>query len=139
MAALRHHPQHLDLLILTQTDRTRRVIAGSATTHRILAELKFRVGVDDFLIKPHDYVFIMPVSIVLSDEDYAGKNDAIRVRVRVMGPRAGTRGAAAEVGGEDEGGEKYKEAKGDSDGVAEADVVDIGGSGGDGGGGRGHG
>ncbi|KAI4355129.1 hypothetical protein L6164_003931 [Bauhinia variegata] len=140
MAALRHHPQHLGLLILTQTDRTRRIIAGSTTTHRILAKLKPGVGVDDNLIKPHDNVFVVPF-IVLGDEDYAGKNDAIRVRVSirvlVRGSGAVARGATAEVGGEYEGGEKYEETQGDGDGVAKADVGDIGGGGG--GGGRGHG
>ncbi|KAF7801274.1 RING-H2 finger protein ATL67 [Senna tora] len=54
MAALRHHPQHLRLSVLTQTDRTGRAIpASSSSRHSLLTELKFGIGIDNTLVQPY--------------------------------------------------------------------------------------
>lgn len=147
MVTLGHHPQHLRLPILTQTDRASRIVTGGGTTCRILTELKPRVRVYHVLVKTNSNIFIIKlvIFIVLGHEYHPRKNDSVRVgvRIRIRSPGAAAWGAAAEVGGEYESREKDKEAESDEDGVAKAEageVVCVGcGGGGGGGGGRRHG
>ncbi|CAN1782158.1 hypothetical protein LINPERHAP1_LOCUS15683 [Linum perenne] len=112
MTTLRHHPHHLQILVLAQTDRAHRVHATTITSESgrggdVLGES--RVRVDHRRIKPNSGGGILPIAcivvIVLHDEDDSGEDDIIGRR------RSGSDGgaaavAAADVGGEEDGGEE---------------------------------
>lgn len=77
-----------------------------------------RVGIDDRRIEPDDCVLVVSI-FVFGDEDYAGENDAVGgVRVRALvvllrllaAARASAGSTAADVGGEEYGGEEHEEA-----------------------------
>ncbi|GMQ06844.1 hypothetical protein CsSME_00051278 [Camellia sinensis var. sinensis] len=112
-------PQHLSISILTQVDRTHRIVDSTTS---ILREWKPRVRIDDRLIEPYDGVIVVFV-VVFNDEDYAGEDDAVvgrscgggggGARVKVLVAATMTE---ADVGDEEEGGEEDKEAEGDGDG-----------------------
>lgn len=137
VTALRHHPQHLGVLILTKTDRTR----GLLSARHVSGVGKLGVGVNNDLVEPNDGVFVevaaavVVVVIVLGDENDSGQNHAFGIRVRVSGERrrgvvvvvVARRGgaAAADVGGEEENGEEDEEAEGDGDWVAEAQIGEV--------------
>lgn len=133
VTTLWHHPHHLRFLVLTQADRTRRVINIPTT----FAVREFRVRVDDTLVKPNDQVLIITlfVIVVLSYEDYARENNTLAwIVVRIVGVvlvlvlvlrAAKARDATAKVRGEEQGGEEDEKAKSDGDGVAEAEVCEV--------------
>lgn len=128
MATLRHHPQHLRILVLTQTYRTGRVLPGG-----VPVKLEPRIGVNDVLIETHRNGLLV---FIFGHEDDTWQDDTIRVGSVVGGVVVAVAiavavGAAAEVGGEDEGGEEDEESEGNGYGVAKAKVVGevIGGGG----------
>lgn len=130
MPALGHHPQHLEFAVVAEADGTRR---GVAAAH-VLGEGELGVGVDDVLVEPNDGVLIVVfwvLDVVLRNEDDSGENYAVG-GVGVLGLGllvllgalvAGD--AAADVGGEEEGGEKDEKAEGDGYGVAEAEGSEV--------------
>lgn len=125
MAALRHHPQHLRILVLAQTNGARGVIAPRALP---VTELEPRVRVYDALLQPHGAALLL---LLLRHEDHAREDDPAVGRPGSGGglgggARAVAAGAAAEVGGEEEGGEEEEEGEGYGDGVAEAEVGEVG-------------
>lgn len=138
MFTIRQHPQHLRILVLTQTYGAQGIIS------RIPAPLRVHqlgVGVDHRLVQPKGHVLprnAVVFLVVLRHEDYARKVHTVVVGVGITVPRfrieaaaAATGGdrAAADVGSEKDGGEEDEEAKGDSDGVAKTDGGEVGGDG----------
>jgi len=129
VSTLGHHPQHLRILVLAETDGARGVKAA------VFRKGELGVGVYDGLLEAGDGVVLSgAVVVVLGDEDNARENDAIR-GVGVVAAAAAVvvvavaQGAAAEVGGEDEGGDEEEDSEGDGDGVAEAEVGEVRGGG----------
>ena len=123
VSTLWHHPQHLRILVLAQTDR------AGAVVITFLNVRKLGVGVYYGLVEAGDGVVLAGgvIVVVLGDEDHAREDDAIGgvVTGGVAVVVAVAEGAAAEVGGEDEGGEEEEDAEGDGDGVAEAEVGEV--------------
>lgn len=123
VSTLWHHPQHLRILVLAQTDR------ACAVVITFLNERKLGVGVYDGLVEAADGVVlagvVVVVIVVLGYEDHAREHDAIGGVAAVVVVVAAAEGAAAKVGGEDEGGEEEENAEGDGDGVAEAEVGEV--------------
>jgi len=107
MATLRHHPQHLRILVLAQTYRARGV-NNIIVPCVVPVELEPRIRVYHALVEPHRHAAILV--LVLRHEDDTWQDDA---------PVGGGGGggvaeatavvAAAEVGGEEEGGEEEEE------------------------------
>ncbi|KAL2336088.1 hypothetical protein Fmac_010534 [Flemingia macrophylla] len=125
VAALGHHPQHLGVLVVAEADGARGVVASVAHVREL------GVGVYDRVVEAGDAVVLERVAVVgLGDEDDAGEDDGVVVVGGGVGDAAVAEGAAAEVGGEDKGGEEEEDAEGDGDGVAEAEGGDVGGGGG---------
>jgi len=130
VSTLGHHPQHLRILVVAETDGARGVVAA------VFGEGELGVGVYDGLFEAGDSVVLSgAVVVVLGDEDNAWENDAIRgvgvvaAAAVVVVVVAVAEGAAAEVGGEDEGGDEEEDSEGDGDGVAEAEVGEVRGGG----------
>ncbi|TYK17631.1 hypothetical protein E5676_scaffold434G005020 [Cucumis melo var. makuwa] len=123
VSTLRHHPQHLRILILTETDGADTI---SSSHGFISGEREFRVRVNNGLVKTHNPVVIVAIwgGVVLSDENDLGENDAGfgagRRRWRAA-EVAGTGSATANVESEEKGGEEDEEGECYGNGVAEAD------------------
>ncbi|TYI14899.1 hypothetical protein ES332_A08G152300v1 [Gossypium tomentosum] len=122
---LRHHPQHLRIFILAQTDRTSCVnITGIHRSRSIFTELELWVRIYNGLVKPHDGVFVV---VVFGNENNPGKVDSIGSGGNGGVGRESTRGrrrrggrAATDVGSEEDGREENEETEGYGDGIAEA-------------------
>lgn len=138
MSTLRHHPQHLRLLIITEADGADAI--GPAAHRLVLGEGEFRVGIDHSLVEADDAAVIVAIwaggGVVLGNENDLGENDA-GIGAGGSGGGAGVEaagagGAAADVECEEEGGEEDEEGEGYGDGVAEADPGEgvVGGRGG---------
>lgn len=121
VSTLGHHPQHLRLLVLAETDGAR----GAVVT-RVPRVLQPRVRVYHALVQAQYDAVTLVVFVFFRHEYHARQNDAVgevlAVRMTVM---AVAEGAAAEVGGKKEGGEEEEEGQGDGDGVAKAEVGEV--------------
>lgn len=123
MPTLGHHPQHLQIPVLAQTNRTRRVHITPTISSRLFTELELRVRVYNGLVKPDDEVLIV---IIFRDENNPGEDDPIGVGgggwggVRREGAWRRSGRAAADVGSEEDSGEEDEDAESDGDGIAKA-------------------
>lgn len=119
MLTIRQHPHHLDLSILTQTDRAYRINRLRNPSR----ERKLRVRVDHRLIQSNNDVLVLVVVFVY--ENYTWNHDAVirttAVRVSDL-PTVTMTVTETDVGSEKEGGEEDKKAEGDGDCVAETEV-----------------
>ncbi|RDX75027.1 hypothetical protein CR513_45146, partial [Mucuna pruriens] len=118
MSTLGHHPEHLRILVLAQTYG-----AGGVIPRGVPVELEPGVGVYDGLVEPHRDAGL-GVVVVLRHEDDAGQDDAVG-----GGGGGGVGGgglAAGAVGAAAEGGEEEEEAEGYGNGVAKAEVGEVG-------------
>ncbi|CAN6443938.1 unnamed protein product [Victoria cruziana] len=128
VSAIRQHPHHLSLLVITQTDGADPIAKRPVFR---LGEGELRVRRDHAGIKARNATGISaaiaaPLLIVLGDEDDAGKDHAA-VGGGVRGGRedGGAAGAATDVGSEKYCGQEYEEAKGDGDGITQAKVAEV--------------
>lgn len=125
MLALGHHPKHLGVFELAETDGT----GGFLIIQALISPRELGVRVDDALVETNDgrVIVVAQVVVVLGDEDNTGEHNAVGGRMGIWGRRrAGVAGGAAtDVGSEEESGEEDEEAESDGDGVPEADIGDV--------------
>lgn len=73
MPALRHHPKHLEIFVLTQTDGT-----GGFLIIQVLRPRELGVRVYDALVETNDGgVIVVALVVVLSDKDNTGEHNAV--------------------------------------------------------------
>lgn len=134
VAAIGHHSEHLPLPVLAKADRADSIPALGCR------ERKLRVRADGSMVESRGLtaapaLAAVPI-VILGDEDYTrGGHDSISGNgARVEGSAPGL-AAAADVGGEEEGGEEDEQAEGDGDGEGKGERGEEGGGGGGGRGG----
>ena len=122
MATIRHHPKHLRILVLAQTNGASGVIVPRRQIS-LSAKLKPRIRVYHVLVQPHRHVGLALV-IIVRHKHNTRQNDAFGSSRSRSGGVVGAVAvvAAAEVGGEEKGGEEEEKGKGYGDGVAKAKV-----------------